>query len=294
MSITDAFQKHLASGATSLCTCWAIARRDGEHLGFTDHDHALSFEGVIFRADTGLSASALSQSTGLAVDNTEAIGALSDTAIKEEDIDAGRYDGAEIRIWRVNWQDVSERVLSFRGLFGELRRKGPAFEVEIRGLSELLNRPIGRVYQKPCSAVLGDRSCGKDLAALGYRYDAEIIEVERQRVVRIAHHAGFEKAWFLRGRLDVLSGNAKGLWSTIKRDAIDGNERIVELFEPIRAPLQPKDHIRLTAGCDKRFETCRLKFQNAINFQGFPDLVPEDWQMISPQRAGRLDGGSRR
>ena len=64
---------HLAGGATTTCYCWAVARRDGVVLGFTDHDRDLSFEGVVFRADTGLTAGALQHLSGLAVDNAESI-----------------------------------------------------------------------------------------------------------------------------------------------------------------------------------------------------------------------------
>ena len=80
MGMDTAFRAHVAGGLTSLCRCWAITRRDGVQYGFTDHDLPLSFDGIEFRADTGLSALALQQSTGLSVDNAEAIGALSDVA----------------------------------------------------------------------------------------------------------------------------------------------------------------------------------------------------------------------
>jgi uncharacterized phage protein (TIGR02218 family) len=33
----------------------------------------------------------------------------------------------------------------------------------------------------------------------------------------------------------------------------------------------------VTAGCDKRFETCRTKFANAVNFRGFPHLPGNDF-----------------
>ena len=83
---------HLASGLTTVCRCWSILRTDGTEFGFTDHDCDLAFDGVTYRANTGLSALAVQQSTGLSVDNTEAIGALSDAAIRQEDIEAGRFD----------------------------------------------------------------------------------------------------------------------------------------------------------------------------------------------------------
>ena len=109
-----------------------------------------------FRAGTGLTARVLAQSTGLSVDNTEALGALTSSAVTEADIEAGRFDGAEVLAWLVNWQDVSQRLILFRGSFGEIRRANGAFEAELRGLTEALNRPLGRIYQKGCTAVLGD------------------------------------------------------------------------------------------------------------------------------------------
>ena len=115
-------QGHLASGSTTVARCYEVRRRDGETFGFTDHDRDLDFESVLFRADTGLAAKALQQATGLAVDNSEALGGLSSEAITEADILAGRYDGAEVTAWLVNWADVSERRLQFRGTLGEITR----------------------------------------------------------------------------------------------------------------------------------------------------------------------------
>ena len=62
---STAFLDHAASGLTTLCRCWAITRADGVEYGFTDHDLPLAFEGVAFKAETGLTAAALTQSTGL-------------------------------------------------------------------------------------------------------------------------------------------------------------------------------------------------------------------------------------
>lgn len=93
MALHVGLAAHLATGLTTVCRCWAITRRDGQVLGFTDHDRDLSFEGILFRADTGLTAGVLLQTSGLAVDNAEAVGALTDAAIREEDITAGRFDG---------------------------------------------------------------------------------------------------------------------------------------------------------------------------------------------------------
>jgi uncharacterized phage protein (TIGR02218 family) len=286
-------QDHLASGLTTVCRCWAVTRRDGRVFGFTDHDEGLTFEGVEFKADTGLTASALQQVTGLAVDNTEAVGALSDDAVTEADINAGRFDGADVTAWLVNWRDVAAREVQFKGFIGELKRTDGAFHAELRGLSEVLNTPVGRVYQKPCQAVLGDTRCRVDLSAAGYRTELAVEQVEAGRVFRFAAVAGFDDRWFERGRLEVLSGQAEGLVAMVKNDRLVDGARVIELWEELRMPVAEGDLVLLEAGCDKRIETCRLKFQNIENFQGFPHIPGEDWLMTYPQDAGANDGGSR-
>ncbi|MBW4708542.1 DUF2163 domain-containing protein [Roseobacter sp. YSTF-M11] len=287
-------QAHLASGLTTVAHAWSITRKDGVVLGFTDHDRDLEFEGVTFRADTGLTALSLAQSTGLSVDNTEALGALSDLSIREDEIEQGRFDEAQVEAWLVNWQDVSQRWLQFRGMIGELRRADGGFQAELRGLTEALNRPLGRVYQKPCTAVLGDTSCGVDLNAPGNFIDLPVEGVTQSRIFTWDNFSGFDAGWFSRGRLEVLSGDPAGLWGMIKHDRFDGSKRIIELWEPIRSAISGGTNVRLIAGCDKRSETCRLKFSNLANFQGFPDVPGEDWMMAVPKSTSANTGGSRR
>ena len=154
----SALSDHMATGLTTVCRCWAVTRLDGVVYGFTDHDQALAFDGITFRADAGLTAKSLVQGTGMSVDNTEALGVLSDDAISDVEIDQGRFDGAQVQSWLVNWADVTARKIQFRGHIGDIRRGSGAFHAELRGLTERLNQPRGRVFQKRCSAVLGMRS----------------------------------------------------------------------------------------------------------------------------------------
>ena len=294
MGVPANLKVHLLAGLTTLCNVWGVTRLDGVFLGFTDHDQPLSFDSKTFRAESGMSALALQRSTGLSVDNTESLGALHDTSITAEDIKAGRYDRAEVVAWRVNWADVSQRVVMFRGHIGGMRSAGGAFQAEIRGLSDALNQPIGRVYQKPCSAVLGDTSCRFNVVTPGYFFKGRAENIENQRILSFRMSQSFEPNWFLSGRLEITSGAAKGLSGVIKRDYVKGPYRVIELAEPVPVVVAIDDHICLVAGCDKRFSSCRLKFDNMINFQGFPDLLSEDYGMQHPSKAGRLNGGSRR
>jgi uncharacterized phage protein (TIGR02218 family) len=283
---------HLATGTTTVARAWSVARTDGVTLGFTDHDRPLSFEGVAFAPEAGLEARAVVAGTGLSVDNSEARGALSSDAITEADIDAGRYDGAEVRMWLVNWADVSERALRFRGTLGEIRRGAGAFTAELRGLSEPLNRPIGRLYQPTCAATLGDAQCGFDPMAAGLSAETLAGPTDGQ-TFRLAL-PGQAARLYERGLLTVLTGPARGLKATIKHDRPEGALRVVELWAPLRAPVGPEDAVRLDPGCDKRAETCRVRFDNMANFRGFPTIPGEDWLMAVPVRAESNEGGKLR
>jgi uncharacterized phage protein (TIGR02218 family) len=289
----EALYAHLATGSTSVCRAWKLRRRDGVVMGFTDHDQDLIVDGVTCRADTGLTARALQQTTGLSVDNTEAYGALSAAAINEDDLLAGRFDGAEVRSYLVNWKSPEDFIEQFRGHLGEITRSGGSFRAELRGLSDLLNRPLGLAYTPGCSAVLGDSRCRFDLTQPGYFSDRVVESVEDQRVFQFASFAGFDDRWFEGGRFEVTSGAAAGLVGMIKIDRLKGSARRIELWQSIGAAIATGDTIRILAGCDKSTVACRTKFANLLNFRGFPHIPGEDWLASYPV-PDRPSGGSRR
>ncbi|MGQ0565950.1 MAG: DUF2163 domain-containing protein [Gemmobacter sp.] len=288
----EALYAHLASGTTTVARAWRVARADGVVMGFTDHDRDLVIGGEVYRAGTGLTAKALQQTTGLAVDNTEAMGALSDAAITEGDILAGRFDGAEVTAWLVNWAATDDRVMQFRGSLGEIQRAGGAFQAELRGLTEALNLPQGRVIQRPCAAILGDGACRFDLSLPGYFSERAVEVVEDGRVFRWADFTGFDDRWFERGRFRVLTGAAAGVVGVVKNDRLSATGREVELWQAVLPGVAVGDMVRIEAGCDKRAETCRLKFGNFPNHQGFPHVPGEDWLASYPVRTALNDGGS--
>ena len=284
----EALYAHLATGHTHVCQCWKITRRDGTVFGFTDHDRPLEFGGVTFVAESGMSAKALSAGTGLAVDNSEALGLLQSEVISEADIMAGRYDGAEVRTWLVRWDNVAHRVLRFVGTVGEITRDQGRFRVELRGLSDQLNQPQGRSFLRSCSAVLGDSACGVDASDPLFAVRVPVEKVTDGRVVTVTAGAYVDR-WFEQGVLEVMTGEAKGLTAAIKHDQKAGARRLVDLWDALRAPLKVGDDVRLLAGCDKRAETCRVKFDNLVNFRGFPHIPGEDWLMAVPRSGEGAD-----
>lgn len=290
----SALLAHLATGATHVCYCWSILRQDGFAIGFTDHDALIRFEGIDFNPSAGLSARALASTTGLSVNNTEALGILQDDAITEADIEAARYDGASVTIWQVQWDAPEVRKVQFKGTIGEVTRSSGGFQAELRGLTEALNQPQGRSYLTNCSAVLGDQRCRVDTADPKFTTLLSAQAITDGQVFHFAEIAAYQGRWFEGGFLEVTSGRVKGLSGVIKLDQPEVMGRSITLWQPIPIAVDVGDTLRLIAGCDKRDTTCRAKFDNLINFQGFPDIPGEAWMVSVPRRDGTNSGGSRR
>ncbi|PQA87247.1 DUF2163 domain-containing protein [Hyphococcus luteus] len=284
-------QTHLETGATTLATCWRVTRRDGLVLGFTDHDRALSFDGTDFLPETGATGSALSSSADLAVDNADIEGALAASALSGEDLAAGRYDGAQVEIFRVNWAAVSQRVLLKKGVIGEVKREGAAFRAELRGLSHTLDQPVGRVYQRACDVNLGSAKCGVDLDDPAFKTAGEVTALKDAQSFIADGFSSFEDGWFAHGLLTWETGANAGLSAHVKTQTQNG---AVALWLPAGAAIEIGDSFTATAGCDKRFQTCREKFSNAINFRGQPFMPGNDFAISYPLKGEKNDGGKLR
>ena len=276
-TLPPALATHLASGATTTCRCWRLARRDGAVQGFTDHDEDLAFDGTLFRAGGGFAGSELEARFGLAVTGTEIHGALSDESLSEADLAAGRYDAAKVELFLVNWNDVEQRLLLRVGHLGEVRREGAAFAAEVRGLAARLNEERGRIFSATCDADLGDARCGVDLQNPAFRGEGTVVAVEGGSLIRVSDLDAFASDWFSRGKLTFSSGANVGLSVEVKEHRAEAGEVRLSLWQQMPEPVASGDFFAVTAGCDKRFESCRSKFDNAVNFRGFPHLPGNDF-----------------
>lgn len=291
-NLPPAFKAQLESGVTTHCRCWRINRSIGDPLGFTDHDENISFGGVTFEASAGFETSDVERSLGLAIDNATASGVLRSDRITEEDIQHGVFDGAEVFQWVVDWRDPANRILNFRGEIGEIRRGEAAFDVELRGLSERLNRPHGRDFLHVCDALLGDKRCGVDVESVEYSGTGFVLGVEDARTLRVAGLNGYAEGWFDDGLITWSDGVlAERKHAVAVHRTRDGDVRLTLTTDLV---VQPEigDAFVAVAGCDKRLETCREKFANTVNYRGFPFIPGDTWVAAYPVEGGVYDGGS--
>ncbi len=286
-SLSPAFQAHLDAGTTTLAWCWRITRADGVSFGFTDHDRTLAFDGTDFERESGLTASEVRSGSDLSVDAQDAEGVLASDRITETDILDGRWDAAQVDVWRVNWQATSQRVLMRRGAIGQIRRGRLAFVAEVRSLAHVLGQTVGRTFQATCDATLGDARCRVDLEASTFKGTGAVVDPLRDRAFTAAGLGGFTSGWFTFGTVEWTSGaNAGRRAEIIAHDLTDGIVVLTLLESPVRA-ITGGDAFIVRAGCDKRMETCGAKFANVVNFRGFPHIPGQDAVL----RYATKDGG---
>jgi len=289
-TLPSGMQARLDTGATTLCWCWKLTRADGRVIGFTDHDRDLTVDGVTYEAATGFTASEVKSTASLAVDDLEVDGALSSDTLTEDDLQAGLWDGAAVELRRVDWSDPSLFVLMRKGAIGEVRRGRSAFTAELRGLAAVLDQQSGRVYGYSCDAEFGDARCGLDATAAAWRKTVTVGAVaDGGRRLTAAEFASVADGLFTRGRLDLLS-DAGAVLATL--DVRHHRGTVLRLWTAPAIAIAAGATIRLTAGCDKQFPTCRDTFANAAAFRGFPYMPSNDLVAGYPSEDVANDGGS--
>lgn len=262
---------HRAAGTTTLAHCWKITRTDGQVFGFTSCDLDLTFAGQLYLAATGFTPSAMQQSADLSVPNLEVTGMLDSASITEADLLAGRWDGAAVEIFEVNYRDLTMgRMILRTGKLGNVSAGRIAFHAELRGLTQQLQQPVGSVYAAACDATLGDARCGVNLPAL--QVAGAVTSVTDRRTFGDTSMTQVSD-YFGAGVITWVTGANAGLKMEVRDFSAGG----FVLVLPMPYDIAIGDTYTVVPGCRKRrTEDCKAKFNNVVNFRGFPDVPLND------------------
>jgi uncharacterized phage protein (TIGR02218 family) len=288
-TLPAALAQHLAGEVTTLARCWVLNRLDGSMFGFTDHDRDIVFGGVTFRAATGLDAAEASSELGFAVGGGDVSGVLNSAGLTEDDLAAGRYDGATVTNWLVNWTEADQRLVTGIGVIGEVKRSDVGFVAEFRSTAHRFDEERGRLFTQSCSADLGDARCGYALATA---YGA-VASTDGRLALSAVSLGTFPDGWFTGGRLAFTGGPNNGFATEVKLHRLGSGEGEITLWQLPPYDISVGHEFTITAGCDKRFATCRDRFGNQVNFRGFPHMPGND-VIIRGIKTGEpgMDGGS--
>jgi uncharacterized phage protein (TIGR02218 family) len=231
----------------------------------------LRVAGLRYESAPGMAPSAVISTDGLDVDTMDVAGALSSGSINARDLLDGRYDGAGVELFLVDWRapDAGRQLLA-GGTIGTVEAGfggDSAFTASLRGPTALFAATGVETYSPECRAELGDWRCRVPMR--GRRRRAQVMAAEEDRIL-VAGLDAEAAARYAQGELRALSGPTAGL----DRRIVASEGAWLLLDAPIG--LMADDSVMLREGCDKRFSTCMSRFANAANFRGEPHVPGND------------------
>ena len=260
--------RFLDGSLTTIALCWRVERLDGVAIGLTDHDSDLTIDGLVHRAAPGMTPSAIKRSAGLDAETMDVAGALSSAAIDEADLLAGRWDGARVMLFAVDWTGAEGRIALGEGRIGAVDTRDSGFTAELRGAAAMLDQPVVEATAPECRAELGDRRCRVAMAMR--RRIAHVAAIDGRTVTLDVTEPSANA--YGTGLLRWIGGENGGLESAI---AVSAGATVTLRAAP-SLPVAAGALVELIEGCDKSLATCAGRFGNAVNFRGEPYLPGND------------------
>ncbi len=294
-TISGGLTTAIAAEVTTKAHCWQITRLDGVEFFFTDHDADLVIDGDTYASAVGYQQTALSAAPDLTINNLEVTGYFDSDFLTADDLRSGLFDFAEARIFVVDWSNLALGKMKLaRANLGEVRSTPSGiFTTELRGMVQRLAAKIADVYTPECRADFGSvglRQCNKDPAL--FTSSETVTAVTDAANFHITH--GDVRAvddWYADGVITWTSGNNAGRSIEVNGWAQSGG--VVLLRFPMPRAVQVGDTLSIVAGCDKRHDTCRDKFDNIVNRQA-EDFIPgTDAVIQTPNSAPSSSGGNK-
>lgn len=286
IELEESLKSLLQNRVHRFATCWKIERKDGAVLRLTDHNGRLRFMGDVYSPAGSFNASARQKQSDLRGQNFEILGAISSASIRTEDLRQGRYRGASITEYLVDWRyPWVGQFRSTKFFILETRFSGELWEAQVTGITRLLGQAVGDVYTRDCPFVLGDARCKVNLPALTL-FSAEVVSAA-SRGTFTAQHAGFagkpSDYWDL-GVVTWTSGQSNGLTAEVKSGTIPaGNQVTLTLQVQMPVNIAAGDKFKISPGCDGLAQTCVSKFDNFVNFGGFLFIPGRDALLQTPE-----------
>jgi uncharacterized phage protein (TIGR02218 family) len=181
-----------------------------------------------------------------------------------EYVDMNPIDALWVTAFHVHWdQDPIEAMPIFTGLIKSIALQGVTSRVECASLEYFLHRSVPRYrYQPGCNHTLYQSGRCAVIEA-GFSTTATVDSVSSNKFLLTLSGAGFVANPEPYYRLGFL------YFGDHTRMIVDHVGETVTMRYGITS-LEAGQTVTVSAGCDKNIQTCAYKFNNVINFFGFP------------------------
>lgn len=156
----------------------------------------------------------------------------------------------------------------FFGRIAEIDFGRSSIQININDPRELLDIDMPRnLYSAQCRYALFDSQCTLDKNAFKVNTTVTTVGSNTQNF-RASGLAAFNDDYFTLGNVLFTSGLNSGLRMMV-RQSVQLNQ-VINLSAPMPFTIAAGDGITIYPGCDKSLATCKTKFNNILNYGGFP------------------------
>ena len=265
--------------ALLMADVFTFTLRSGLILCYTNVDVTFTYNGKTYLANSvlvdGLKYKA---SIGLEVDQQQImVSALATDTIAAgapflQSLRDGAFDGCEIERDRVFFSDriggtAIGSVTLFKGRLGTVDQIGrTSAKLTVNSDLVLLDIDMPRnIYQPTCLHTLYDSGCTLIKNAFGTNGAAG-----SGSTASLINWSG-ASANFQQGSITFTSGVNAGVTATVNTVVVGTS---LTLGYPLQSVPSPGDTFTVYYGCDHTPGTCNSKFNNLVNFRGFPYVPP--------------------
>ncbi len=277
-SLTSGLQSHFQSSVLTLSTLVLIVRQDNSRFAYTSAPMNITYNGDVYKSLESITATALDSSTGAGIDNLDIDGLLSSTGISQDEVRAGRFNGASVSVYMVNYTDLtSGSVIFMNGWCGDITLNDGQYTIQFVSLTQNISQQVGDITSLTCRvAHFGDFECKAQVGT----HTSAVTTVTSNNVIVFSDTqvAGY----YIYGKVTFTSGPNTGLSREVRDHPSVGT---AVLQEPFPYTVNVGDTATLTEGCDRNFRTCKTKRApvsdgggagNQLNFHAEPYLPGND------------------
>lgn len=225
--------------------------------------------GQVYQSGSGFDFTGYESAAGFSPSAIDLEGILGFAGVTREAVATGVFDNARAYLFATSFlAPVEDYEPITASLLGKAALTDDGYRIEEMGLADALNQSVGRTYSAACDKTFGGQEFTGCKVALGpITVTGTLTAVASDQQFTDASRA--EAAdYFAYGTIRFTSGANAGLKPLEIRQHMAGG--VIQTFEPFYYVPVVGDAYEMIPGCRKRLSDCKDKWNNVVNFGGFP------------------------